>query len=49
MLAGQLINEELVTTQVSSDVQAHDEPIVGAPGQQYAGLLKSKLVKATRS
>jgi hypothetical protein len=29
MLAGQLINEKLVTTQVSSDVQAHDEPIVG--------------------
>jgi hypothetical protein len=29
MLAGQLINEELVTTQVSADVQAHDEPIVG--------------------
>jgi len=29
MLAGQLINEELVTRQVSSDVQAHDEPIVG--------------------
>jgi hypothetical protein len=30
MLAGQLINDELVTTQVCSDLQAHDEPIVGA-------------------
>jgi hypothetical protein len=29
MLAGQLINDELVTTQVFSDVQAGDEPIVG--------------------
>jgi hypothetical protein len=30
MLAGQLINDELVTTQVRSDLQAHDEPIVGS-------------------
>jgi hypothetical protein len=31
MLAGQLINDELITTQVRSDLQSHDdEPIVGS-------------------
>jgi hypothetical protein len=30
MLAGQRINDELVTNQVRSDLQAHDEPIVGS-------------------
>jgi hypothetical protein len=30
MLAGQLINDELVTTQVRSDLQAHNVPIVGS-------------------
>jgi hypothetical protein len=30
MLAGHPINDELVTTQVRSDLQAHDEPIVGS-------------------
>ena len=30
MSAGQLINDELITTQVRSDIQARDEPIVGS-------------------
>ena len=30
MSAGQLINDELITTQLRSDLPAHDEPIVGS-------------------